>query len=222
MRSDLVQSDFERTSPMKYFKKSILIAMFALLITGMLGSTSAIYAKSKKKAKYKSIVTLAHATVGEKGKIYGAKPGDQTGKEVTMTGYAYNKKGGWSHWTFVARPKNPALAKAMAKMAIKGCNNKNIGYGKNGPYLSEAAEEVGYDLSKINTPVNCDCISFVYCCRASVGLTDSLTENESFSILTDPEFITKQDNLQVGDILVTAGKTRHICIVCKVKRMKVS
>lgn len=212
---------------MKAFRnrRKTVLAVIMLLVMGiLLCSAGSVYAKSKKKKKKVVVkVTIGHATIGEKGKSRGTTPGDQTGKEVCLSGYTYSK-GSWSGWTFVARPNDPAAAKRIATEAIKGTKNKNIGYGKDEPQLYDVAEEVGFDLSKVATPCCCDCFGFAQTCGAAAGLEVwpyDLPYDPAFTVFYDPEYTTKPDNLKVGDILVTlTNSKRHVAIVCKVKKVK--
>ena len=213
----------KNTMKRQFMAMMVLAAMTAVLAAGP------AWAK-KKKVTYQ--VTLAHAKNDERGRAsydsYGAKPGDQKGNEVAMDSYF-----SYSGWTYVARPKNAAAAKAIAKQAINGCKNNKIGYGKDGLQLYDAAEEVGFKLKNIKKKCHTDCFQFVATCCAAAGLhTDPIyagreedyKEEEDFD---NPytEFIIFRDKahrrtaslLKVGDILVREGRN-HAAIVCKIKK----
>lgn len=159
-------------------------------------------------------VRIGHASIDENGKIYGGKVGDQTGKEVCIRNW-YNKG-----WEFVARAKDPAVAEKLAAAMEAACANPNIGYDQLARNtLMTQAKAVGYDLSKIATPCECDCSSLVsVCVRAAVGrnyytgnapttrtLKKTLTSLGGFEILTDSKYLAGTDYLRRGDILCKAG-----------------
>ena len=154
----------------------VFLTVVLLLVAAIaVSASSPVYAKSKKKKKKAKVtyqVTLAHAKNDEKGRFssasYGAKPGDQKGNEVAMDSYF-----SYSGWTYVARPKNPAAAKIIAQQAINGCKNNNIGYGKDGIQLYDAAEMVNFQLNNIQVKVHTDCYQFVHTCCAAAGITAS-------------------------------------------------
>lgn len=165
-------------------------------------------------------VRIGHASIDENGRISGGAAGDQTGKEVCIRNW-YSKG-----WEFVARAKDPAVAARIAAAAEAACSNPNIGYDQlSRNTLMTQAKAVGYDLSKITTPCECDCSSLVsVCVRAAVG-RDFYTGNApttrnlktvlkalgGFQILTDKKYLTGTDYLQRGDILCKAGS--HTVIV---------
>lgn len=230
------------------FRRPAFFAMLMLFSAVIAISTAGpVYAK-KKKVKYKYTVTLAHAKNDEKGRSssnsVGAKPGDQTKREVSMDSLGYY--GGWS---WVARPKSSKAAKIIAQQAIAGCKNNKIGYGKGEPSLATEAELVKYNLKKIDKKVNTDCFMFVHTCCAAAGIEASpihlddpaQAEEEKayyaewgeeppqhsydvFTILKDKAHRNriKPENLKVGDILVKMKKkSRHAAIVCKIKKKKI-
>lgn len=155
-------------------------------------------------------VRIGHASKDERGKATGGTAGDQTGKEVCIRSW-YN-----GSWGFVARAKDAAVAEAIAAAAEAGCNNDNIGYDQSGRNtLMTQAKAVGFDLSKITTPCEADCSSFVsVCVRAALGkdfysgnapttstLKKVLSGTGAFDILTDSKYLTSANYLRRGDIL---------------------
>lgn len=159
-------------------------------------------------------VKIGHASIAETGSINGNK-GDQTGKEVCIREW-YSKP-----WSFVLRPIDELTAKRTVKACIDGCNNPMIGYGQNDRNtLHSEAIKVGYDLSRISTPCNCDCSSFMTICAIAGGVTgleyqgnapitstmDSHFVNTGKYIkLYDSKYLTSDTYLKAGDILVKPG-----------------
>ena len=94
----------------------VFFAVMALTLAGLVsGASSKIYA-----AKYSSDVIIGHGAIGEHGKVYGTKPGDQSGSEVTTAAWKYGGKKSWAHWIMVARAKDPEAAKKIAE-GNQGC-----------------------------------------------------------------------------------------------------
>lgn len=165
-------------------------------------------------------IKISHASVDENGSIKGGKAGDQTGKEVKISNW-YK-----SNWDFVARPCDRAVADRIVKEAVAGTNNPNIGYdqGERNDLLAEA-KKVGYDLSKITTPCEADCSSFVSVCVLAAGvkipyssnlpttsnLRSKLKSTGDFDILTDRKYLDTSEHLLPGDIL--CREKGHVVIV---------
>ena len=160
-------------------------------------------------------VRIGHASIDENRKATGGTAGDQTGKEVCIRSW-YD--GGWG---FVARAKDPAVAEAMAWLCEAGCNNPYIGYDQSGRNtLLEQAKAVSFDLSKIATPCEADCSSFIsVIVRAALGrdfysgnapttrtLKTVLKNTGAFEILEDSKYLTSDKYLRRGDILDNPGK----------------
>lgn len=165
-------------------------------------------------------VKIGHASIDENGKATGGKAGDQTGKEVKISSWY---SGGWG---FVARAKEASVAEAIAASAEAGCNNPNIGYDQSGRNtLMTQAKAASFDLSKIATPCEADCSSFVsVCVRAALGrdfysgnapttstLKNVLKGTGAFDILTDSKYLTDDKYLCRGDMLCKPGS--HAVIV---------
>lgn len=159
-------------------------------------------------------VKIGHASLDERKKIKGGSAGDQTGGEVcTRTWY----KGSWG---FVLRPKTPELAEKSAQACEKGCTNPNIGYDQNQRNtLYAQAQNVGFDLSKITTPCECDCSAFMHVCALAGGadipyigngattstMRSKFTASGKYEVLTESKYLTSDNYLKRGDILVRAG-----------------
>ena len=158
-------------------------------------------------------VKIGHASIDENGKASGGNAGDQTKKEVCIRNW-YNGK-----WDFVARPKKKEIAEKMAVACETGCNNPNIGYDQGGRNtLRFEAKLVGWDLSKVSTPCECDCSSFMGVCVEAAGIRlpdgngpttrtmkNMLQATGGFEILTDSKYLTSDKHLKRGDILCKAG-----------------
>ena len=160
-------------------------------------------------------ILIGHASIDENGKAKGGKAGDQTQREVCAREW-YSKP-----WEFVLRCKDHAKAEKMAVACERGCSNDNIGYDQNQRNtLNTQAKTVNYDLSKIQTPCECDCSSFMAVCVQATGIdipyisgnapttstmkTVFLSTGE-FDVLTDSKYLTSDNYLKRGDILVKSG-----------------
>lgn len=160
-------------------------------------------------------VRIGHASLDERKKIKGGSAGDQTGGEVCTRTW-YN-----GSWGFVLRPKNAELAEKSAQACEKGCANPNIGYDQNQRNtLYSRAKEVGFDLSRITTPCECDCSAFMHVCAIAGGckglgygtngyttstMGSAFVASGDYEKLTASKYRTSDNYLKRGDILVRAG-----------------
>lgn len=164
-------------------------------------------------------VKLAQASIDERGKAFGGKAGNQNGRELNIVNW-------YDHpWHTVLRAKTKSLASKIATNAILGVNNKHIGYDqRQRTTLYKEAEKVDFKLNKITVDCETDCSAFVSVVVNASGVEvskDMYTGNEvnvlnatkQFQVLRDKQYVTKSDNLEVGDILVGNG---HTAIVCNV------
>ena len=173
-------------------------------------------------AKTYSDVMIGSASKDENGRYTNGQAGDQTGKEVYVLGW-YNQ-----NWNVVLRPKSDALAEKIAQQCEAGCANNNIGYSqtaRNTIYIE--AQKVGLDLSKISTPCNCDCSSFVgticvcaglpakYFYSGNMPVTSTMKSccmnTGEFVTLTGSQYTKQKDYLKRGDILL--NESQHVVIV---------
>lgn len=159
-------------------------------------------------------ILIGHASIDENGTISGGAAGDQTGKEVcTRTWYS-------KPWDFVLRCKDSAKAEKMASACEQGCANSMIGYDQGQRNtLYQEAKAANYDFSKITSPCECDCSSFLTVCALAADIpityganapTTSTMKNVfcatgEFDVLTDSKYLTSDAYLARGDILVKAG-----------------
>ena len=160
-------------------------------------------------------IKIGHSSIDENNKISGGTAGDQTEKEVCIRSW-YSKP-----WQFMLRCKDSNKAELMAIACEKGCENKNLGYDQgNRNSLNTQAKKVNYDLSKITTPCECDCSSFMTVCAQSAGINipyngtnapttstmkSAFLSTGMFEVLTDSKYLTSDAYLKRGDILVKAG-----------------
>ncbi len=174
-------------------------------------------------AKTYSDVMLGYAAKDERGSYSGGQAGDQTGKEVYVNGW-YNQ-----NWTSVLRPKSAQLAEKIARACEAACANNKIGYSQSDRNsLLTQAKKVGYDMSKITTPCNCDCSSFVsvicVCCglpesiffaggngRVTSNMSEACLATGKFNELFDAKYRTQKNYLKRGDILL--NRNAHVVIV---------
>ena len=155
------------------------------------------------------IVKCGWASIGETGRGRGNKAGDQTGREV--------KTGDWYDFgqNVMLRFKKRIIAEAYAKAIRQMCNNQNVGYDMSDrDTLWDALNKVGWDVTKIVKPVECDCSMLVGCGvniavgKALIGkeiytgnLVNKLMETRMFEKYTDAKYLRKSDYLLTGDIL---------------------
>ena len=168
-------------------------------------------------------VMLGYAAKDERGAYVGGQAGDQTGKEVYINGW-YDQS-----WTSVLRPKSAVLAERIARQCENACNNNKIGYSQSDRNtLLKEVKKVGYDMSKVTTPCNCDCSSFVSAVCVCCGLPESTffpggngcvtstigpacLSTGQFVELTDMKYRNQKYYLKRGDILL--NRNAHVVIV---------
>lgn len=162
-------------------------------------------------------VLIGHASIDENGKAHSGSAGDQTKKEVCTRSW-YNKS-----WDVVIRPKDSTMAEKMAKACEQACANDKIGYDQyQRNTLYTQAQKVGFDLSKITTACECDCSSLMCVCAIAAGISagalyiggnmrvtgnmrSAFKNTGKFEILTDSKYLTSDQYLKRGDILVNEG-----------------
>lgn len=159
-------------------------------------------------------IKIGHASKDENNTYTNGKAGDQTKKEVCTREW-YSKP-----WEFVLRPTSSTIAEKMAKACEAGCANNKIGYDQNQRNtLNTQAAKVGYDLSKITTACETDCSAFMAVCAIAAGVNLSYGSNGpttstiksafkntgKFTVLTDSKYLTSDNYLKRGDVLVKPG-----------------
>ena len=158
-------------------------------------------------------VKIGQASKDERGKFTGGTAGDQTGKEVYDTAW-YNKP-----WVAVIRPKDPAVAEAIAVAMEQACGNTHIGYDQGQrTTLFAKAKAAGWDLSRITEDCECDCSALVAVCVNAAGIKVSenmytgnqktaLANTGAFEVLTDSKYTGSSNYLRRGDVLLASGHT---------------
>lgn len=162
-------------------------------------------------------VKIGHSSCDENRKAHGGKAGDSTSKEVcTRLWYDGN-------WHTVLRPIDAEVAEKLASACESGCANNNIGYDQwQRNTLRTQAKAVGWDLSKITVPCECDCSSFMSVCAECAGIdipycggnaptTSSMVSafgsTGEFKVLQESKYLTSDAYLKRGDVLVKTGHT---------------
>lgn len=151
----------------------------------------------------------------ENGKYKGGKAGDQTGGEWQIIPYYVRP------WLCVLRHPNADVREQIAVNAEKAARNNNVGYDQNqrGTYWTQLAA-ANYDPANIKTPCETDCSEGVLANIKAAGYTldiDDLKEVDpngytgsmrkqlkaaGFTVLTDEKYLTSDQYLLRGDILL--------------------
>ena len=170
-------------------------------------------------------VLIAHASLGEGGKVNYGKAGDQTGKEVCIRSW-YNKP-----WQYLIRFSDSRIAEKVAVCMEAACKNDNIGYDQSQRNtLLREARKYNYDVSKINVPCETDCSALVSVacmyagipeslltlngnCATTRTLTQILKSTGKVEVYSTPPYIAKTDRLRRGDILIKPSS--HVVVVVK-------
>lgn len=160
----------------------------------------------------------------EKGKYYGGKAGDQTGKEWILKSW-YNRP-----WKCVLRYKGNADVNVMiSNLAIQSAKNNNIGYDQwqRATYWKEL-QNAEYHPENIKTKCEADCSAGVMAIVKATGyrldipklktVSEKLVcrqmrealKKVGFEVLTESKYLTSEKYLQAGDILL--NDTAHTAI----------
>ena len=156
-------------------------------------------------------VRVGSARIDERGKAYGGRAGDQTGRELSTQKWYLHRKG----WRVFRAVKREQALKIAADMEA-ACKNSHIGYDQwQRNTLYKAAEPMGFDCGKVRTDCETDCSALVRVCCAYAGIMglpgDFRTGNMPKNLLATGMFVelrgakyTDQSAyLGKGDILVT-------------------
>lgn len=158
-------------------------------------------------------VYVGSARSDENNAAHGGKAGDQKGGKEVSTQAWYRHSKGWR----VFRAKDEGMARVIGEQMAAACANENIGYDQYERYdLFKEAGKVGYDLSKVTTPTECDCSELVRCCCAAAGIMNLPTNGfRTFNMPTNllkcgyfvelkgTKYTESSEYLGMGDILVT-------------------
>ena len=167
-------------------------------------------------------VIIGSARQDEHGKAYGGQAGNQSGREISTQNWYLHSKG----WR-VLRAKDSGVGQRLAIAMRAACNNKNIGYNQwRRNTLYDAAAIWGFDIARVNTPVDTDCSALVRTCIAyAAGITtlpSSLRTGNmcglilatgQFEELSGKEYTTKPDYLKAGDILCTKTSGHTVIVL---------
>lgn len=150
----------------------------------------------------------------ENGKYSGGIAGDQTGKEWHIIPW-YNRP-----WNCVLRHPNKAVGELIASMAKSAAKNDNIGYDQfQRLTFWEQLKKASYKVSGIKTRCEADCSSGVCSIIKAVGYRKNIKKLQDitittthymrdmlkkagFEVLTDSKYLTSDDYLLPGDILL--------------------
>lgn len=163
-------------------------------------------------------VTIGHASINEFGKIKGGELGDQNKKEVCRRKW-YNKP-----WRFMLRPSDPDFAERTAKACEAACDNDLVGYDQNyRNTLHKQSKLNNHNISAISVPCATDCSQLMTECAIVAGATvldypitgnapttstmvNKFVASGYYKLHTEPHYLTTDEYLKRGDILVQPGK----------------
>lgn len=160
------------------------------------------------------------ASIDENGKAYGGQAGNQTGRELRKAAWYLHSKG----W-YVLRAKESAVRKRLAEAMRRAVANQKIGYDQwQRNTLWNVARLVGYDPSRVMSPVETDCSALVRVCMAYAGIvvdtafrtTDQVKvtmATGAFELLTEDRYCKRADYLMEGDILVTRTQGHTVIVL---------
>lgn len=162
-------------------------------------------------------MSLANCGRDEYGRYTGGAAGDQGGEWEIVPWYS-------RPWKYVFRHPDKRVRQLIADKARAAARNNCIGYDQGQRYTFwQQLEKVGYDPAKINFPCEADCSSGVAAIVKAVGYDlgiDALkgvsiycyTGNlraalavAGFEVLTDGKYLTSDQWLKAGDILLLEG-----------------
>ena len=167
-------------------------------------------------------VIIGSARQDENGRAYGGQAGNQSGREISTQNWYLHSKG----WR-VLRAKDAGVGQRLALAMRAACDNKNIGYNQwRRNTLYDAAAVWGFDISRVNTPVETDCSALVRTCIAyAAGITtlpsslrtgnmcSLILATGQFEELSGKEYTTKPDYLKAGDILCTKTSGHTVIVL---------
>lgn len=165
-------------------------------------------------------VLIGSARIDENGKARGGKAGDQRGGREVSTQAWYKHSKGWR----VFRAKEQTARERIALCMEWACATNLIGYDQGERNtLYNAVKGVGFDVRKLDKPVETDCSALVRVCAAYAGITlpDFYTATEprallasgAFDEMTGSKYTDAPDYLMRGDILVTRVKGHTVVVL---------
>lgn len=161
---------------------------------------------------------ISNSGSDEHGSYHGGKAGDQTEKEWRLRSW-YNRP-----WNCVLRHPDVRVRNMLSEMSIQAANNNHVGYDQwqRTTYWT-ALSKVNYIPANITTDCEADCSSGVMSNVRGVGYRLTLPELQNvpitttnymraelkkvgFQVLTDKKYLTSDDYLVPGDILLNDNK----------------
>lgn len=167
-------------------------------------------------------MTISNSGRDENGRYSGGTAGDQGGEWVIRSWY--NRP-----WLCVLRHPDSAVRADIAKLAKNAANNDKIGYDQEQrtTFWNKLSAAKNYDPANIAKACEADCSAGVAAIVKAVGYrkgieklkaigTDTYTGNmrsrfkaAGFTVLTDSKYLTSEDYLLAGDILL--NDSHHVC-----------
>jgi GH25 family lysozyme M1 (1,4-beta-N-acetylmuramidase) len=166
-------------------------------------------------------VKISNSGSDERGKYSGGAAGDQTGTEWRIRDW-YNRP-----WNCVLRHPLAEVRACIATLAVKAAENNNIGYDQSQrESYGQALAKAGYDPSKIKNKVESDCskgvidnvkaTGYILGIKELIDIGATYTGNmraefraAGFQVLTSSKYLTGDDYLLAGDILL--NDQHHTC-----------
>lgn len=169
------------------------------------------------------VVSFGH---DENGKYSGGKAGDQKGDEGRIRPYYIYSNGGWD---CVLRYPKREVGQKIAKKARNAAKNDNIGYDQsNRLSFYTALSKVKWRVVDIKEKVETDCSASTMAVIIASGMTLKVKKLQQlspalttwgiraalkavgFQVLTDKKYLTSDDNLLEGDIIL--NESHHVIV----------
>lgn len=166
------------------------------------------------------MVRLAQASKDENGRYTNGKAGDQTGSELNIRTW-YNRP-----WDTVLRPISIDLGKQIAHIAQILVKSNRIGYDQYQRTTAyDQCSKINWDINRINEIelCECDCSSLIAVilrfCGISIpktvytgNLTSRLIQTGKFLCLREPRYLTGDQYLREGDIVLNTAHHVAVCL----------
>jgi len=146
-------------------------------------------------------IKIGHAVMDELGKTIGATPGDQTGKEITIsTWYAKNSAG--RVWQYYLECTDSAMAERAAEFMEQICTDRAFGYSQD-----KVRRWDGYRSIQVNGGLDSgargdfDCSTLVISCYIFAGLKmtpDGYTGDMRSKLLATGKFQSYSDSAHIS------------------------
>lgn len=167
---------------------------------------------------------IANAGSDERRRISGGSAGDQTGDEYRVRSW-YNRP-----WSYVCRPKSQAVGDMIAEISRKAANNSKIGYDQNQrlTYYNRL-RDANWHPENITSACETDCsassaaaviaaghrlgisaLTSVSSSSYSGNIGSQLTSTGQFTKLTASKYLTSDNYLLPGDILIYTN--HHVAV----------